>query len=50
MKEPESRRAPYRMTITEPQPQSPLFPLLPSVQILLAAFCWALIERSKRGR
>jgi hypothetical protein len=27
------------MTITETQPQSPLFPLLPSVQILFAAFC-----------
>jgi hypothetical protein len=26
----------------------PLFPLLPSVQILFGAFCWALIERWKR--
>ena len=38
----ENRRVagdPYRMTITETQAQSPLFPLLPSVQILFAAFC-----------
>ena len=34
--EQESRRGPYRMTITETRPQSPL---LPSVQILFAAFC-----------
>ena len=33
------RRGPYRMTVKETQPQSPLFPLLPSVQILFAAFC-----------
>jgi hypothetical protein len=30
---------PYRMTSTETQTRSPLFPLLPSVQILFAAFC-----------
>ena len=33
------RRWPNRMTVTETQPQSPLFPLLPSVQILFTAFC-----------
>ena len=44
MKEPESRRVPYRMTITETKPQSPLFPLLPSVQILFAAFFLAMFE------
>jgi hypothetical protein len=28
----------------DPTPDSPLFPLLPSVQIFFAAFCRALIE------
>jgi hypothetical protein len=32
------------MTITKTQPQSPLFPLLPSVQILFAAFFLAMFE------
>jgi len=37
------------MTITETQPQSPLFPLLPSVQILFAAFCCASIRSDSGG-
>ena len=48
----ESRRVagdPYRMTITETQAQSPLFPLLPSVQILFAAFCCASIRSGSGG-
>jgi hypothetical protein len=45
----ESRRRPYRMTIMKTQPQSPLFPLLPSVQILFAAFCRALFEAVRGG-
>jgi hypothetical protein len=32
----------YRITVTETQ--SPLFPLLPSVQIFFATFCRALFE------
>ena len=35
----ERRRRSYQMTITETQSPIPLFPLLPSVQILFAAFC-----------
>ena len=48
--EPESRREPYRMTITETRPQSPLFPLLPSVQILFCCLLLCIVRAFKSAR